>query len=115
MRAGVILRAQRADASGPRPLKLIVRARERRIPVLKRRVTATFDRIVSARFVHLFKARAAEGRAPNHEGARAKTSVTVSATDPAPRPSSFSILARLHITTNTPILRRTGRARTVGL
>ena len=109
------MRSRRLLNTGRRPLKLIVRARERRIPVLKRRVTATFDRIVSARFVHLFKARAAEGRAPNHEGARAKTSVTVSATDPAPRPSSFSILTRLHITTNTPILRRTGRARTVGL
>ena len=101
------MRAQRVAAAVRRPLKLIVRARERRILVLKRRVTATFDRIVSARFVHLFKARAAEGRAPNHEGARAKTSVTVGATVPAPRPSSFSIPARLHIATNTPILRRT--------
>jgi hypothetical protein len=74
-----------------------------------------FNRIASARFVHLFKARAAEGRAANYEGARAKTNLKVSANDPAPRPSSFSIPARLHITTNTPILRRTGRARTVGL
>jgi hypothetical protein len=66
-----------------------------------------FGRIASVRFVRLLKARAAEGRAPNYEGARAKTSVTVGATVPAPRPSSFSILTRLHIATNTPILRRT--------
>jgi hypothetical protein len=32
----VIVRAQRADTLGPRPLKLFVRARERRILVLKR-------------------------------------------------------------------------------
>jgi hypothetical protein len=73
------------------------------------------DRIASARFVHLFKARAAQNHAPNHEGARAKTNVTANANDPAPRPSSFGIPARLHITSNTSILRRTGRARTVGL
>jgi hypothetical protein len=63
VRAGIILRAQRVDAVGPRPLKLIVRARERRIVILKRRVTATFDRIASARFGHPRKARAAEDRA----------------------------------------------------
>ena len=74
-----------------------------------------FNRTASARFVHLFKARAAQGRAPNQEGARAKTLVKVSANDLAPRPSSFGISARLHITTNTPILRRTCRARTVEL
>jgi hypothetical protein len=115
VRAGVILRAQRADAVGLRPLKLFVRARERRILVLKRRVIATFDQIASARFVHRLKTRAAQGRAPSQEGARAKTNVIVSATDPAPRPPSFGILARLHITTNTSILRRICRARTVGL
>jgi hypothetical protein len=74
-----------------------------------------FDRIASGCIVHRQTARAAEGRAANYEGARAKTNVTVSATDLAPRPSSFCIPARLHITTNTPILRRTCRARTVGL
>jgi hypothetical protein len=74
-----------------------------------------FGRMASVRFVRLLKARAAEGRAPNYEGARAKTSVTVGATVPAPRPSSFSIPARLHIATNIPILRRTCRARRVGL
>jgi hypothetical protein len=51
----------------------------------------------------------------DHDGSRAKTNVNVSATDPAPRPSSFGIPARLHITTNTPILRPTRRARRVGL
>jgi hypothetical protein len=74
-----------------------------------------FDGTASGCFVCLHKARAAEDRAPNYEGARAKTDVIVSATDLAPRPSSFRIPARLHITTNTPILRRTCRARTVGL
>ena len=74
-----------------------------------------FDRIASARFVHLLKAHAARGCAPNQAGARAKTNVRVSATATAPGPSSFGIPARLHITTNTPILRRTSRARTVGL
>ena len=109
------MRSRRQLDGTRRPLKLIVRARERRILVLKRRVTATFDRIAGARFVHPHKARAAQGRAPTHEGARAKTNVTVSATDPAPRPSSFGIPAHLHITTNTSILRRVCRARTVGL
>jgi hypothetical protein len=74
-----------------------------------------FDRIASARFVRLLKARAAEGCATDQDGARAKTNVTANANDPAPRPSSFGIPARLHVTTNTSILRRTGRARTVGL
>jgi hypothetical protein len=74
-----------------------------------------FELVASGCFVHRLKARAARARAANHEGARAKTNVRVSATDLAPRPSSFGIPARLHITTNTPILRRTGRARTVGL
>jgi hypothetical protein len=109
------VRSRRLLNGGGRPLKLFVRARERRILVLKRRVTAPFGRVASARFVHLPEARAAQGRAPSYEGARAKTNVRVSATDPVPRPSSFGILARLHITTNTSILRRTCRARTVGL
>jgi hypothetical protein len=109
------VRSRRLIGRIRRPLKLIVRARERRILVLKRRVTAAFHRVANAHFVRLLKARAAQDRASNQKGARAKTNARASATDPTPGPSSFSIPARLHITTNTPILRRTCRARTVGL
>jgi len=48
-------------------------------------------------------------------GARQKFSQQRSANAPAPGPSLFGILARLHITASAPKLRAANRARTVAL
>ena len=116
VRAIRILRAQRAFFATARPLNLIVRARERRILVLK---MSHCDVRRKREYLLRSSPEGARGRkevvATADSRARQDDSWKVSAADQAPGPSSFGMRARFHVAASPSKLRHQGRARTLGL